>query len=478
SKTLQEGAKKRRHTCQDLSSELEKKINKMKKSIKLIILFAVLHFTASAQYIYTVAGEGGIEAFTGDSIEATLTRLGAPRGVNVDASGNVYIGDGSNCRIRKVLASTGFIYTIVGTGTCGHSGDSGVASLATIGFPRSVKFDAAHNLYFSENLYIRKVDAVTNIITTIAGTGSSTFNGDNILAVNANIVPRYIDIDYLGNIYFADGNNSRIRKIDASTGIITTIAGTGSPGYTGDSGLAINARICNNPEGIALDANNNIYIGDYGNNCIRRIDHTTGIITTVAGTGVLGYNGDNILATDAQLNHPYNVCFDLNGNLLIGDGDNFRIRKIDHQTGIITTFAGNGNSGYCCDNVLATSTPIATTYDLCFDIWGNEYHTDGNRIRKITALPTGNQETKLLDNVVSVYPNPATNSITIHQDNYSPNEQIIITDIMGHEVYKAPLTGIDNTIELTKWSSGVYFYEVRGSGLQIPTSIRGKFIKE
>ena len=332
-----------------------------------------------------------------------------------------------------------------------------------------------NNLYFAEARYIRRIDAATGIITTIAGTGLNSFNGDSILAINANITPFFFTFGANGSIYFSDWNNNRVRKIDQNTGIITTVAGSLN-GFSGDSGLAINAKL-SNPTGLAIDAQGNIFVSDRNNNRIRRIDHATQVITTIAGTGVGGYNGDTIPATTAQLNNPYNLCFDVLGNLLIADWFNARIRRVDANTGIITTIAGTGTVGYCCDNVLATSAQIPEIFDLSVDLLGNIYFTGGNWVLKITTPETSIPETQQKNGKVLVYPNPSSDNITFRLSSFTQNETIQIMDIFGRVVYKENIRANDTQVDVSRWSSGIYFYEVR-SGLQIPTSIRGKFIKQ
>jgi sugar lactone lactonase YvrE len=369
--------------------------NKITQSLSLatktLILVAILFFetsTTQAQIITTIAGDG-IVGYSGDSGIATSAELNIPYGVAVDASGNVYISDTYNNVIRKVNASTGIITTVAGNGTLGSAGDGGLATSAELLTPWGLAIDASGNIYIAEGNDIRKVNASTGIITTVAGNGTSGYNGDNILATSAELWDiSGVAVDAAGNIYITDDYNFRIRKVNASTGIITTIAGNGTSGYSGDNALATSAKLC--PVGsVAIDVFGNIYVADGGNNNnrIRKITVATGIITTVAGDSIQGYGGDNGLAISAELNQPYGVALDSSRNIYILDTYNFRIRKVNASTGIITTVAGNGTSGYNGDNILATSAELGGPYGIASDVLGNIFLADeGNsRIRKVSA---------------------------------------------------------------------------------------------
>ena len=250
--------------------------------------------------------------------------------------------------IRASYAQTtiGYIYNNAGGGSgtnSGFSGDSGKATSASLNTPLGVVVDTSGNIYISDSLNyrIRKVTISTGIITTIAGTGFSSYSGDNGQATSANLYPYGIALDSSANVYMADVLNQRIRKITVSTGIITTVAGTGLAGYSSDNAAATSSTIYS-PQGVAVDTSGNIYIADTNNDRIRKV--TSGIITTVAGNGGYLYNGDNKQATSATLNNPTGVDVDTSGNLYIADQYNHRIRKVTVSTGIITTIAGTGSS--------------------------------------------------------------------------------------------------------------------------------------
>ncbi|MFZ0448383.1 MAG: hypothetical protein WAL98_04010, partial [Desulfatiglandaceae bacterium] len=275
------------------------------------------------------------------------------------------------------------IKTVAGNGNYGHNGDGGKAELAEIYSPSHVILDPSGGYYIMEywNNFIRYVDADGNI-TTIAGTGNPGYNGDGIPAVNAQLNgPWDAALDEQGNLYIVDVLNNRIRKIDTS-GIISTVAGTGTPGYSGDGGQASQAQL-NGPFGIDIDRQGNIYIADLENNVIRKVA-TDGIITTVVGNGTLGESGDGGPATQARLGFPSFVKIDDAGNLYISEPYSSRVRKVD-TSGIITTVAGNGNWGYSGDGGPATNAELSEALGLAIDTQGNLYIADGdnNRIRKV-----------------------------------------------------------------------------------------------
>ena len=298
---------------------------------------------AQSYWIDRVAGN---PSAADDGIPATEASLSNAWDVAVDGSGSLYIADYGNNRIRKV-DSAGIITTVAGTGSPGFSGDGGPAANAQLSWPRGVAVDGSGNIYIADyaNNRIRKVDSA-GIITTVAGTGSRGFSGDGGPAANAQLSwPRGVAVDGSGSLYIAESGNDRIRKVD-STGIITTVAGRGSEGSSGDGGPASNAAL-RNPNGVAVDGSGSLYIADTFNHRIRKVD-STGIITTVAGTGRYGYSGDGGPAANARLDTPYKVAVDGSGNLYIADTDNHRIRKVD-SAGIITTVAGGsqGSGGDC-----------------------------------------------------------------------------------------------------------------------------------
>jgi len=359
------------------------------KNIALLLILLASTAQLPAQTITTVAGNGS-EGYSGDGGPATSASLYYMWGVAVDGSGNIYIADAGNNRIRKVDAGTGTIATVAGNGTVGYSGDGGPATSAGLYFAVGVAVDGAGNIYIADayNNRIRKVDAGTGTITTVAGNGTLGYSGDGGPATSASLYYVWgVAVDGSGNIYIADAYNNRIRKVDAGTQTITTVAGNGSSGYSGDGGPATSAAL-NRPEGVAVDASGNIYIADRVNGCIRKVDAASGTITTVAGNGGVGYSGDGGPATSATLYYPPGVALDGSGNIYIADSSNGRIRQVDARNGIITTVAGNGSAGYSGDGGPATSAGLYFPLGVAVDGTGNIYIADtyNQRIRKVSGL--------------------------------------------------------------------------------------------
>jgi sugar lactone lactonase YvrE len=302
--------------------------------------------------VYAGSGEG----FGGDGGPALRAQFWCGTGLALDSAGNLYIVDEGNNRIRRIEAKTGTISTVAGSGaatdissngpaTGGFAGDGGPATAALLSQPNAIAWDRQGNLYIldRDNNRVRKVDPA-GMITTFAGVGTWGFSGDGGPATKAELsTSNGIAVDAAGNVYIADSDNARIRKVDLQ-GIITTIAGTGKPGFSGDGGRARAAQL-SNPWGLAFDGQGNLYVADgptldFDGNRIRKID-AAGMITTVAGSGEGGNTGDGRLATAARLFKPTTIAFDAQGNLYFADSGNNAVRKVD-KAGIITTVAGGG----------------------------------------------------------------------------------------------------------------------------------------
>jgi uncharacterized protein (TIGR03437 family) len=343
-----------------------------------ILLALITSWTAPSQTytISTLAGGGAPGAgYSGDDGPATSAQLNSRWGVAVDSAGNLYIADTNNNRIRKV--SGGIITTVAGNGTPGFSGDSGPATSIQLSAPSGVAVDSAGNLYIADtnNNRIRKVSG--GIITTVAGNGTLGFSGDGGPATSAQLKEPYgVTVDSAGNLYIAEPYDNRIRKI--SGGIITTLAGNGTSGFSGDGGPATSAQLAF-PVGIAVDTAGNLYIADGG--FVRKV--SGGIITTVAGGGI--ELGDGGPATRAKLGAS-GVAMDTAGNLYIADQGNERIRKV--SGGIITTIAGKGTLGFSGDGGPATSAQLNVPVTVAMDTAGNVYIADyrNNRVRLLTRI--------------------------------------------------------------------------------------------
>ncbi|MGZ3864800.1 MAG: NHL domain-containing protein [Bacteroidia bacterium] len=430
------------------------------------ILFILMLNENKAQIITTVAGNGFNAStgypggFGGDGGNALTAQLSFPSDVQLDSLGNMYIVDSYNNRVRRV-DSVGIINTIIGNGTQGYSGDGGLATAAKVRHPGLISFDSNGNIFIADgsNNAIRKVNN-SGIISTICGGNSpGGFSGDGGLAIAAHLfVPSKILFDQVGNAYITDTDNHRIRKIDIS-GIITTIAGVGTQGDTGD-GAAANSAQLNTPTSMAFDNYGNLFFTDELNHRIKKIDNS-GIISTVAGIGSPGYSGDGGLATLAALNYPTGIVFDNVGNLFFSDASNNVIRKID-ASGIITTIIGNGTAGYSGDGGLATLAKLNQPEGLCFDMQGNLYFADADNhvVRKVTNLSS--VQSINVQNSFFLHPNPASNSFTISSNQLTENSQIKITDVLGKEVFHTSnLVSRTFTIDVSNFENGIYFIIVK-----------------
>jgi sugar lactone lactonase YvrE len=333
----------------------------------------------------TAAGTGAV-GYTGDGGAATSATLANPSAVAYDTNGNLYLADAQNHVVREI-AKGGLITTVAGTGAEGYGGDGGAATAAYLDTPTGVAVDGSGNVYIadSHNHRIREVTAGT--ITTIAGTGVPGFSGDGGPATAAQFsLPSAVAVDGSGNVYIADTNNQRIRKIAGTT--ITTIAGDGEETYAGDSAAATSA-VLDSPTGVAVDAAGNVYIADRHNQRVRMVT-PAGIISTVAGSGVPGFSGgfsgDGAAATAATLARPSGISVDAAGNIYIADTDNQRIRQV--SGGTVATVAGNGQQGFGGDSGPATAAILNSPRAVAPDASGNLTIADTlNQRLRATALP-------------------------------------------------------------------------------------------
>jgi hypothetical protein len=292
-----------------------------------------------------------------NGVQATTVPLSLPGGLAYDSLGNLYIA-ATNDHVVRVVSPTGVINTFAGTGAQGFSGDGGAATSAQLDSPTGIAVDASNNVYIADthNNRIREVLASTGVINTIAGTGVAGFAGDGAAATSALLnYPTAVAVDSAGNIYIADTNSHRIREIKSGT--ISTVAGDGEQFYSGDSGLATAAGL-DSPNGVAVDSSFNIYIGDTHNQRVRLVTFTTGIISTLAGTGVKTYTADGVAANSSALARPRGLAISPNGTLLIADSDNDRVRAV--SGGNISTVVGSGQQGFSGDTALGTASAIDT----------------------------------------------------------------------------------------------------------------------
>lgn len=435
-----------------------------------IILFFSFTLKNKAQNIYTIAGTGN-SGFSGDGGLAINAELKGITGITRDMLGNIYICDNPNLRIRKIDLN-GIITTIAGGGT--SYSDSILGTSAIVPMPWGICTDNIGNVYFTEGYYnqVKKLNT-SGIITTVAGAMSSAggFAGDGGLATQA--LFKYICnvvVDKHGNILISDAGNNRIRKVNTA-GIITTIAGSPS-GSLGDGIPAITAKL-RGPGGIAVDKIGNIYIGELNGYLVRKVD-TLGIITTIAGNGIQGYTGDGGNATNASLGYIQGICCDTSGNVFITDKYFGVLRKIDKQ-GIITTLAGTGMPGYAGNGGPATLAQVSP-WDVELDSIGNIYIADGsnNVVRKICAnsCVAGLNEINNHKNIV-LHPNPVTSILQISDsENIFDNSVYEITNYLSQIVVSQ---SFENTIDLSKLPTGIYTLKIVTLNKE---NYYSKFIKE
>ncbi len=447
----------------------------MKKFIYSTLLFCSTSYFAPAQIIYSICGFPTTYAMpnacglSGDSGYGLYAQLNMPQGLFIDATGNLLIGDSRNQRIR-MINTQGIISTVAGSDSAGFSGDSGPATNARLSLPTKAIKDGSGNTYIADagNHRIRKVNA-SGIITTFAGTGSTGTPGDGGPATAANFgFISDISFDGSGNLYLADRDYHTIRKIN-SAGTISTIAGTGTAGATGDGGPATAAQLAT-PMGIAIDGAGNIFIASSNSNTIRKID-VSGTISTFAGTGAIGRSGDGGPATAATMRRPFGLALDHDGNLYVADAFNSRIRKID-PAGIITLFAGSDSVGFGGDGGPATAARMSRPYGLVCNAYGNLLFSSGvDCVVREVGAPLG-VHNLTAENAISVFPNPSNGTITVSGNNTMPGKvAFTIYNAVGQRVFfQESVQGgkINETISLpASTPDGIYILQVQtGEGVK------------
>lgn len=311
--------------------------------------------------------------------------LSYPEGLAVGKAGSLYVADSGNCRVLWMSAD-GAISTVAGIGKRGFGGDNGPAMQATL-TPHGLAVDGFGNLFVSDfyNHRVRRVSP-DGVITTVAGTGDAGCSGDGDPAIHATLnYPEGLAVDRVGNLYIADSDSCRVRRVSPD-GVITTVAGTGNAGCSGDGGPATQATL-SYPDGLAVDGDGNLYVADRGNRRVRRVS-PDGVITTVAGTGEYGSGGDGSPATNATLSYPGGLAVDEVGNLYIADCYNCRVRRVSPD-GVITTVAGTGEAAGCSgDGGPATQAKLSYPDGVAVDGSGNVYIADraNHRVRMICAV--------------------------------------------------------------------------------------------
>jgi len=339
--------------------------------------------------ITTIAGTG-IRGYSGNGKPAERARVAWPSSVATDIGGNVFVCEPDNQVVRRVDLVPETMRLIAGSHAEGYSGDGFAATNARLSFPGAVFVDSRRHVWISDsgNMRIRKVDAGTGDIRTVAGKSGRGFSGDGGPATSAFLdTPGALTVDDEGNLYFFDTNNNRIRRVDGRTGVIYTVVGTGEAGFNGDGGAARETQI-RGVGGLALDEAGNLYFSDSGNDRVRRVDADTDIVTTVAGTGEGGFDGDGGLAIEAQLQNPQGIALDVDGSILVADRGNNRVRRVDAETGVITTVAGNGERGYSGDGGPAVDARLNEPNAVALDGAGVLYIADtlNHAIRAVPGI--------------------------------------------------------------------------------------------
>ncbi|MDB6172368.1 MAG: pknD 5 [Chthoniobacteraceae bacterium] len=317
----------------------------MIRSLLLVALFSGLAIPMFAARISTVAGSG-TKGFSGDSGAATQSQIAGPDGICSGSDGALYICDTENQRIRKV-SPDGTMTTVAGNGTRGYSGDGGPATAASLNEPYEVRLDTAGNLFFVERLShtVRRVDAKTGFISTVAGTGKAGFSGDGGPGQKAEMKePHSIGFDRAGDLYICDIGNHRIRKVEMKSGIISTFAGTGEKKPTPD-GAPIAATPLNGPRALDFDKEGNLWLALREGNAIYKLDPVTGTIHHMAGTGKHGFTGNGGPAREAALSGPKGIAVGLDGNVYIADTESHSIRMLDLKKKTLELVAGTGVKG-------------------------------------------------------------------------------------------------------------------------------------
>ncbi len=435
-----------------------------------IILFLPYYAICQRGIVSTICGNGTSIDF-GDGGPATGATITAAGFGIFDVFGNYYFAQGPANRIRKI-DTAGILSVAVGTGAFGFSGDGGQATSATLRNLKQFATDRFGNLYIADeaNQRIRKVEASTGIITTIAGNGTAGYTGNGGQATAAELYDPYaVCIDPHGNIYIGEEAYNVIRKIDTN-GIITLFAGTpGVVGISGDGGPATAATLAS-IQWLSSDTFGNIYVSA-GN--VRKINASTGIITRIAGNSLFsGYTGDSTRADTSAISNPYAMGFDRYGALYLAERDNNRIRKID-TNGFLYNVVGNGIAGFSSDGGIDDTTRIYWPEGIAFDACGNLYFNDlmNFRIRKVTFDSTCTLATLKTTNIaeskdINLYPNPTSHILSI---SYSEAiNSVVVYDMVGKIVIDNKYNSINSVdIDVRRLKRGVYVVRVNGGEVRV-----------
>lgn len=465
----------------------------LKNTLQSLAIGFLLMFcggNAGAQYMIHIAGNN-VPAHTGDSSKAVTASLRCPMSLCRDIKGMLYIGDGgplgyNNDACIRMIDSFGIITTIAGKPGMPDSAQFFTeripATAAKLQGVAGVCIDQFGDLLIADGVStVRKIKLnhdtiIIDTISTVAGMmGTTGSSGDNGAATSARLDKPYdVAVDNANNIYICEKGKHVIRRVGAGSGIITTFAGRYAQGFSGDGGLAINAKL-NDPRGICVKGNT-LYIADYGNNRVRAVNLSTGIITTVAGNGI-GYGGDGGAAVNAQLTQPARVTTDVAGNLYIADVANQRIRKVDAGSGTISTYAGNGNI-FTGPDVIGDEGPATAAcivpYGMCFDNCNNLYV--GSSMFNVRAVVPVKPTNGILCGVVAagteniaataqigglrIFPNPNNGRFTMQLTaDRNKAVEVVVTDITGRKIKQITTVANKETELLLNEPAGMYFIQ-------------------
>ena len=429
-----------------------------------------------AGIITTVAGSGSCYSGTrdGDFGPATTSTLDQPRGLALDNAGSLYIVDSYDCRLRKVDTG-GAITTILGGGVCYSDGASPLTGGPVLNEPTGLTVDSAGHAYIADtlNCLIRETTG-PGAATTIAGTGTCGYSGDGGPATATALNdPQGVAVDGSGDVYIADSRNCRVRQV--SGGTISTIAGDGTCGFGGDGGAAVSAQL-NDPSAVIVDGAGNLYIADSGNCRVREV--SGGTISTVAGNGTCGYGGDGGSATSAQLKNPAGVALDVAGTLFISDTGNCRVRQV--SGGTISTIAGDGTCGFGGDGGPATSAQLAAPSGITVDASGNVYvaDTQNNRVRVLWAAGAAAPTPTPAPDTPTATPTPTTFIVSGHVYYLSagvgiPAVSVTMCAVGGSPCYPTVVTASDGSYVIRGVTAGSYTIDAGAQGSLGPISVNG-----
>lgn len=435
-----------------------------RSSAALISVLCTSAVFAQQYTISTIAGTGA-PGSSGNGGQALAADLLYPSGLALDVDGSLFFTQGSDHVVRVVDTQGGTIAHVAGTGTLGYGGNGGPALDAELAAPYDLALDAAGNLYISEGdaYRIRRINVVDGTIGTFAGT-TSPGNNTEVPALAANMNgPRGIAFNDQGDLYVGMVGNDCVRYIDADSSYLHPFAGTGntgSAGFSGDGGVALVAQLYS-PYGVAVAPSGDVYVADLNNRRIRRIDVGTGAISTVAGSGLLPYDGDGIPATAAAIGRPQWLAIDAAGHLFFSSPEQNRIRRVDAVTGLISTIAGTGLAGFGGDHGPAINADINNPADLVVAPDGRIFFADSynHRIRVLTPLDdTAVNERALAD--LAVYPSPATEVLQVRS---TARGMVELMDAQGRTVQRIAKANEHVRMPLDGLDAGLYLVKLEGA---------------